>query len=194
MAFDGNGNFTNPYNWTNDAAAGVKIRADRMDGQDSGIATGLSTCVTKDGQTNPTANLKMANFRHTGVGNAQARTDYAAAGQVADGALMWGGTAGGTATALTISLTPAITAYAAGQRFAFIAASNATTAATTLNVNGVGAKTIKKNYNDDLNSKDFIASQVVQVFYDGTNFQLIQMPNVTGYYLKQAVYNSQYFS
>jgi PPE-repeat protein len=31
------------------------------------IATGLSTCITKDGQTTPTANIPMGGFRHTGV-------------------------------------------------------------------------------------------------------------------------------
>jgi len=32
------------------------------------LATGLSTCITKDGQTTITANLPMATYRHTGGG------------------------------------------------------------------------------------------------------------------------------
>ena len=46
------------------------------------IATALTNSLAKDGQTTPTANLPMGTYRHTGVGNASARTDYAAAGQV----------------------------------------------------------------------------------------------------------------
>jgi hypothetical protein len=32
------------------------------------LATGLSTCITKDGQTTPTNNIPMGNFKLTGVG------------------------------------------------------------------------------------------------------------------------------
>ena len=40
--FDGNGNFVLPYSWATDKANGIKIRADRMDGQDQAIADGLT--------------------------------------------------------------------------------------------------------------------------------------------------------
>ena len=50
----------------------------------SDIATGLTQSIASDGQTTPVANLPMATFRHTNVGNAVNRTDYAAAGQVQD--------------------------------------------------------------------------------------------------------------
>jgi hypothetical protein len=55
MAFNGSGVFVRLYNWANDAAASVKIRADRFDAEMDGFATGLSTCMTKDGQQLPTA-------------------------------------------------------------------------------------------------------------------------------------------
>ena len=57
MAFNGSGVFVRLYNWVNDAAANIKIRADRMDNEMDGFATGLSSCITKDGQTTITANL-----------------------------------------------------------------------------------------------------------------------------------------
>lgn len=47
-----------------------------------GMATGLSTCITKDGQTTVTANLPMGTYRHTGVSDAQSSTDYASYGQL----------------------------------------------------------------------------------------------------------------
>ncbi len=106
---------------------------------------GLSLCVLKDGTQTITANLPMATFRHTGVGNAAARTDYAAAGQVADGALTWCGTAGGTANALTLTPSPAITAYAVGQKFRFKAGSSANSGATTVAISGLSTIAVQHN-------------------------------------------------
>jgi hypothetical protein len=75
MPFNGSGTFTRIYNWVSDAANGIKIRADRMDAEFDGIATGLSTALTKDGQTTPTANIPMGTFKITGLGNATTGTD-----------------------------------------------------------------------------------------------------------------------
>lgn len=55
MPFNGNGVFTNPYNWENDAANGIDILASRMNTQDGGIASGLSNVICKDGQQTTTA-------------------------------------------------------------------------------------------------------------------------------------------
>jgi hypothetical protein len=100
------------------------------------------------------------------------RALYPTTGQVQDGAFLWGGTAGGTADALTITLTPAITAYAAGQVFQFIAASTNATATPTINVNGVGVKTIKRQSGAAIQTGDISAGAVVQVAYNGTDFLL----------------------
>lgn len=67
-----------------------------------------------------------------------------------------------------ITLSPAISAYSAGMIFTLkLGAAN--TGAATLNVNGVGAKTIKKNYNSDLATGDLLASQIIEVAYDAAN-------------------------
>lgn len=61
--------------------------------------------------------------------------------------------------------TPAIGAYAAGQRFAF-AAAGANTGAATLNVNGVGAVGIKKGSGStDLAAGDIPSGALVEVMY-----------------------------
>lgn len=60
MAYNGLGTFVRLYNWANDAAAGTKIRADRMDAETDGIASGLSTAICKDGQTVTTALIPFA--------------------------------------------------------------------------------------------------------------------------------------
>lgn len=78
----------------------------------------------------------------------------------------------GAADAYVITLTPAPSAYAAGQRFSFLAA-NANTGASTLNVNSLGTKTIKKLHDQDLEAGDIEASMIVDVVYDGTNLQML---------------------
>jgi hypothetical protein len=100
------------------------------------------------------------------------RALYPTTGQVQDGGFLWGGTAGGTADALTITLTPAITAYAAGQIFQFIAASTNVTATPSININGVGVKTIKRQSGAAIQAGDISAGAVVQVAYNGTDFLL----------------------
>lgn len=74
--------FVRLYNWVTDAAAVTPISSTKMDAEFDGVATGLTNCVTKDGQTTITANLPMAGFRHTGVGDGVSATDYASLGQV----------------------------------------------------------------------------------------------------------------
>lgn len=56
-AFNGSGVFVRSYNWTQDAANSIDITASRMDTEDTGFASGLSLCVTRDGQGAMTANF-----------------------------------------------------------------------------------------------------------------------------------------
>jgi hypothetical protein len=121
MAFNGSGVFVRLYNWVNDKANGIKIRADRMDAEMNGFAAGLSTCITKDGQTTPTANLPMGGKRHTGCADAVAASDYATLGQVttaiattqSDAAITGGSIAGITDLAVADGGTGASTAASA---------------------------------------------------------------------------------
>lgn len=78
-----------------------------------------------------------------------------------------------------ITLSPAVAAYAAGQEFSF-KANTANTGAASLNVNSLGAKTLKKNTDQDLATGDIEAGSIVKVVYDGTNFQVVSVDaNVT---------------
>lgn len=81
------------------------------------------------------------------------------------------GTAAGTDT-YTISFTPAVTSYASGQRF-FVNFTNANTGASTINVNGLGAKAITKNGTTALEAGDIVAGQIHLLSYDGTQFQIV---------------------
>lgn len=171
MAFNGAGVFQRLYNWVVDKNANVKIRADRMDAEFDGIATGLSTCITKDGQTTITANLPMSGFKHTGVGNASARTEYAALGQIRDGASVYCGTVGGTANAVTLTFSPSFPAYVVGMKVRFILASSPT-GAMTINVDGLGAKSALRYVSTDVANGDYAANEMLEAVYDGTAFRI----------------------
>ena len=176
MAFDGNGTFNQA---TTPVVSGTVISSTNYNSQNTDYNNGLSNVICKDGQSTITANLPMAGYRHTGVGNAVARSDYAAAGQVQDGAFIWCGTAGGTADALTLTPSPAITAYAAGQVFRFKAGASPNTGAATVAVSGLTAQAIQKA-GSALASGDIAANREYQILYDGTNFQLSAWSGASG--------------
>lgn len=84
----------------------------------------------------------------------------------------------GTANVIGLTCSPAITAYAAGQRFVFIAGAN-NTGATTVEVSGLGAKNLRKGSNtaDAFVGGELIASNLYDIEYDGTRFQLMSVRN-----------------
>ena len=153
---------------------GTAIDATAVNNNFTDIASALTASLAKDGQTTPTADLPMGSKKHTGVANASARTHYTAYGQVQDDAPNWAGTSGGTADVQTLTPTPAITAYAAGQRFRFIAGSGLTnTGACTINVSAVGAKDVKAVDGTAPDAGAITAGNVHEVVYDGTNLVLL---------------------
>lgn len=170
-----NGVNTGSALWDQDRLDGTKIRADRHDTHDQDLADGIDQCVQRGGQNAATANLPMGGWRHTGVGAASARDQYATAGQVQDGALAWGGDAGGSANAYTVALAPPLAAYAAGQRLAFVAGFG-TTGAATLSVNGLAAQALRKLDGSAIGANDIRAGDLVWAVHDGTAFRVDLKP------------------
>lgn len=79
-------------------------------------------------------------------------------------------TAGGTANALTATLDPIPAAYAAGMAVRLkIATSN--TGAATLNVSGLGAKSIRRADGLELSPGDLTPGQIIHLVYDGVVFR-----------------------
>lgn len=171
MAWSGSGTFNRLMSWAADALAGLNISSSRMDTEFDNFKGGLENCVTRDGQNQPTTNLPMGTFRHTTVGTASARDMYGQVGQIQDGGYIWGSSSAGTANALTISVTPAITAYLAGQTFRF-RSSLANTGAATLAVNGLAAQAITKDGGVALVNGDIPVAAIIEVVYLGTEFRL----------------------
>lgn len=96
-----------------------------------------------------------------------------------DGQIIYGATSGGTGTAHTITVTGSITAYAAGQRYIYIAGTS-NTGSCSLNVNGIGGVSIVKGSGAiALSANDIVSGQVVDVVYDtggGGRFRLMNYP------------------
>ena len=70
-----------------------------------------------------------------------------------------------------VTLSPVPSAYFNGMVVNF-KANTVNTGACTLNVNALGAKSIKKHHDQDPANGDIEAAQIVTVIYDGTNFQM----------------------
>lgn len=91
------------------------------------------------------------------------------------GTAIWGGTAGGTANALTLTTVPDLSVLADGQLVAFIA-SAANTTAVTVNIDGLGAEAITQMTSGGL--APLVAGNLINngrylMFYDGSQFVLL---------------------
>lgn len=78
------------------------------------------------------------------------------------------GAATGTDT-YAVTLSPAPTGYQTGQSIK-VTFANTNTGAATINVNGLGAKAIKKGISTALIAGDLIVGQVYELVYNGTDF------------------------
>lgn len=123
------------------------------------------------GNHSASQDLDMNSYKVTEVANPTSSTDGVNAQTVQSGALIYASDSGST-DAYAINLSPALTAYAAGMVLTF-KANTSNTGVASLNVNGLGAVAIKKNYDTDLADNDIKAGQNVIVMYDGTNFQML---------------------
>ncbi len=170
MPYNGSGTFTPPAA-SFPAVAATLIESAKYNAVVNDVASGLSTAITKNGETTVTANIPFGGFKLTNVGAATARTDAATLASIQDGTGVYVATPGGTVDVITLTPVPAIAAYAAGQIFRFQTA-GANTGAVTINVSGLGAKAITKNGTTALAASDLAASQIAEITYDGTRFIL----------------------
>lgn len=171
MPYNGNGVFSTVYDWPTDKANGIKIRADRMQGQDDDMANGLSNCITRDGQSPAEANLPMGTYKHTGVGAATSADEYLRADQAQNNGVTYVTTTG-DGNAYVITPTPAATALTAGQAWdvRFHTVNLGTT--PTIQVSGLTVTTMTKQGATALIPGDIQAGSIKRIQYDGTNFQV----------------------
>ena len=187
MPWDGSGNYIR----TDGVRTGADVFAEARDAQvnvnapdhdihDEGFATALENCITRDGQNSPIGNLPMNSKKHTGVADATAATEYAAYGQLLALATQYIGAAsvGGTATAITLTPTPAITSLSTGiTAFRFFSESDCG-GPTTLAVSGLAAVTLRRADGTEFASGDFSSGREIIAVYNGAHFRTNILPPV----------------
>jgi len=82
----------------------------------------------------------------------------------------------GSANAFAATLPFTIHEYSDGLTLSF-KANHTITGASTLDLNGLGAKTIKKWFNVDTVANDIKSGAIIKVRYDGTNFLMLSQPS-----------------
>jgi hypothetical protein len=163
--------FTRLRNWQNDAANGIGIRADYHDSEDNNFALGINESLNAAGLNSPTANIPFGGFKITGAAVGTSASDYATVSQVQGRTIAYAVDSSGT-DSYAITLSPAVSAYAAGQQYVFLVGTT-NTGASSLNVSGLGARTIKKWGSSNLSDGDLVVGQLAFVVYDGSDFQLL---------------------
>lgn len=167
--WNGSGAYVRSYNWQNDAAANIPITASRTQPDAEDMATnGFGNCLTRDGQGVATANLPMAGFRHIGVSDGAAQTDYASVGQVQRSATTYV-VGAGTGDAIAGNYTPNITALPDGITLLVRAPGANTVTNPTFGPNSLTPRTIMKRGGNPLIVGEYAAGQVIQLtYYAGT--------------------------
>ena len=142
------------------------------------IAAALTQSVSKDGQTTMTGNLKMGGNKLTNAGDASAQNEYATAGQVQKGTASYLLSIGGTANAITAVASFSMTAYTAGQQFIFVPTANNSSTTPTININTIGALTIKRDASAALVANDIVSGRPAKLYYNGTDMILLNPATV----------------
>ena len=173
MSYNGSGTF-NINSAGQPVVSGTVISSTAFNALTSDLATGLTTALTKDGQSTPTANISLGSYKITNLAAATLAADAVRFSQLQNFSTNTLITVAGTDT-ITGTVTPSLTAYTAGQIFSFVAAATNTTA-VTLNIDGVGVKSVTRAGTTALAAGDILTGQVAIVEYDGTQFQLLD-PN-----------------
>ena len=170
MSYNGSGTF-NINSAGQPVVSGTVISSTAFNALTSDLATGLTTALTKDGQTTPTANITLGGYKITNLAAGTAAADAVRFDQLTSAGVPLI-TVAGTANAITGTITPSLTVYTTGGVFSFVVGST-NTAAVTLNIDGVGVKSVTRTGSVALVAGDMVAGQVVLVEYDGTRFQLL---------------------
>lgn len=173
MAFDGNGTYDPIAPPDFPAVPETTIRAQQYNSQILDIALALSNCVTRDGQSPATADLPMNGNKHTLVGEATLRTQYARAQEVQDNSMNLLDSVTGTDT-LTATAPLSLDSLATGMKFTFVPA-EANTGNVTLNINGIGAASVLSPAGTELGVGTLQAGYMEEVRYNGTAFELISL-------------------
>src|SRR5690606_33369726 len=85
----------------------------------------------------------------------------------------------GTPNTVTATLSPALTQYGSGGLLVYILIANTNTGASTLELNGLGAKDIIMNDGTACEGGELVAGQIAKLIYNGNEFQILNPANLT---------------
>lgn len=181
MSLNGSGVF-NVNSAGQPVVAGTLNTAAAFNAYTADVAAALSTALYKDGQQLNAANQNMGGYKLTNLAAGSVAGDSLRyeQGALRDAVQIQGYsrfTAGGPVNAMTGTLSPAISSYVAGLRVTCIPNLANTSAAATIDLNSLGAKSIKKRTQyggkTDLAAGDYNTSGPCDLEYDGTDFILL---------------------
>jgi hypothetical protein len=138
------------------------------------ISEAMTNSINVNGTAPFQAHQPMGGFKHTNLGAGSAAGDSVNLGQVQSNIIAHAVSVGGTADAITATFSPVFTAWTAKMRFRFAAQGANTVADPTVNVDGLGAKTIKKWNGQPLRLGEIAGSgHISDCVYDGTDVILL---------------------
>jgi hypothetical protein len=175
-------NNSNLYNKGNNIGIGTTIPTEKLHVSGNIVLSG-NIKAQDSGQNitlipGDTGNVDVSNKQIKNLATPLALKDAVNVEVVQNSTLIYGA-ASGVANAYEVALTPAPTAYQSGMMLTF-KANSANTGSATLNINNLGAKSIKKSVSTDVIANDILLDQMVILIYDGTNFQILNPSNNNG--------------
>ena len=179
MARDGSGNYSLPATMATASAVASSVTVNSI--MDD-VAQALTDSINKDGTKAFAAAQSMGGNRLTSLAAATALTDAAQLSQVQKGNVSRAITVAGTVDAITLMFNPTITSYTTGMKIRWVSGGANTIAGATVNVDGLGAITLKKNpASAALVAGDLGASgTIIEAEYNGTNFIVLNPVTTLG--------------
>lgn len=152
------------------------------------VGNEITNSIPRDGSAPPTGNIPLGNFKLTGIGAATLVNDVPQYQQIQSGETNYLTSVSGTNTITATLATPTLAAYGAGKHYTFIA-TGTNTGATTININGLGNKTVQKD-GAALNAGDITSGKTYHLIDDGTNLQLFSGAGISAVAIQNQTYNS----
>ena len=178
MGFNGDGQVvrtdgtrTGPTVWDQARVARVSVNSADHDTHDQDLADAIANCLALDGQNSPTADISLGTHKFTGAGDAVLTDQFATLGQLRREAphFIAAADVGGTGDAVTLTPSPAFTAYETGQAFRFFIETE-NTGAVTIALNGLDPVSVRSAEGDELSAGDLEVGHIIEVVHDGTRF------------------------
>ncbi len=177
MSRDSNGTYNLPSG--NPVLPGTVIESDWANTTMSDIAGALTGSIAANGVTEPTANLPMGGFHHTGVSAATARNQYLTLGVAQDGLAGRVTLSSGSGDNLVGTMTGTPPAYSDGMIVSWIQPAN-NTGAVTLQVGALPARSVFDSAGVALTADALIANTVYIAYYSSDRFVLIAATAIEG--------------